>query len=83
MKQHSIFDAGRLAACVACLVAGLVGCGGGVDSGGTGSPVALSAGPVSGLGSIVVNGVRYELAGRRSWTRTTTRSRPTSCRSAC
>jgi Domain of unknown function (DUF5666) len=63
MKQHSIFDAGRLAACVACLVAGLVGCGGGVDSGGTGSPVALSAGPVSGLGSIVVNGVRYELAG--------------------
>jgi Domain of unknown function (DUF5666) len=63
MKQHSILDAWRLGASVACAVAGLISCGGGVDSGGTGGPVALSAGPVSGLGSIIVNGVRYDVAG--------------------
>ncbi len=47
-----------LAALVPLLV--LASCGG-VDSGGTGSPpVALAAGPVTGLGSITVNGVRFD-----------------------
>lgn len=37
-----------------------VACGGGVDSGGTGiSAQTLAAGPISGFGSIVVNGVHY------------------------
>jgi hypothetical protein len=35
-------------------------CGGGVDSGGTGGPAqSYAAGPISGFGSIIVNGVRY------------------------
>lgn len=39
-------------------------CGGGVDSGGTGSPVqSHSSGPISGFGSVIVNGVRYDDAG--------------------
>jgi hypothetical protein len=35
---------------------------GGVDTGGTGSPVSatFSAGPITGFGSIIVNGVRYD-----------------------
>lgn len=48
----------------ACLVlAQLPGCGGsgGVDSGGTGmNTPTLAIGPISGLGSIVVNGVHYD-----------------------
>ena len=39
------------------VLAPLVSCGG-VDSGGTGSSIAY--GPVNGLGSIIVNGVRYD-----------------------
>lgn len=36
-------------------------CGGGVDSGGTGSPAqSHSSGPISGFGSVIVNGVRYD-----------------------
>jgi hypothetical protein len=39
----------------------IAGCGGGVDSGGTGAPVqSFSSGPITGLGSIFVNGVRYD-----------------------
>lgn len=37
------------------------GCGGGVDSGGTGREVSsFATGPISGFGSVVVNGVRYD-----------------------
>ena len=36
----------------------LASCGGGVDSGGTGGAVAV--GPISGYGSIIVNGVRFD-----------------------
>ena len=36
----------------------LASCGGGVDSGGTGGAVAV--GPISGFGSIIVNGVRFD-----------------------
>ena len=51
----------RLAASVLCSLALLVSCGGGVDSGGTGiQATELSAGPVSGLGSVIVNGVRFD-----------------------
>lgn len=40
----------------------LAGCGGGVDSGGTGtgSQRTVAVGTVSGFGSIIVNGVRYD-----------------------
>lgn len=47
----------------ALLLAQLPGCGGsgGVDSGGTGIDTpTLAIGPISGLGSIVVNGVHYD-----------------------
>jgi len=40
-----------------------VGCGGGdsgVGTGGTGSPQSFSQGPISGFGSIVVNGVHFD-----------------------
>jgi hypothetical protein len=47
--------AGLLAA--ALLIAHLAGCGGGVDSGGTG---IIASGPISGLGSIFVNDVRFD-----------------------
>ena len=38
----------------------LASCGGGVDSGGTGGAVAV--GPISGYGSIIVNGVRFDVS---------------------
>jgi Domain of unknown function (DUF5666) len=40
----------------------LVGCGGGVESGGTGvTPTTSSAsGPITGFGSVIVNGVRFD-----------------------
>ncbi len=44
-----------LLACAALLV----GCGGGVDSGGTGNGIYAS-GPITGYGSIVVGGVHYD-----------------------
>jgi len=47
--------AGLLAA--ALLITHLAGCGGGVDSGGTG---IVASGPISGLGSIFVNDVRFD-----------------------
>ena len=37
------------------------GCGGGVDSGGTGAPaVAFASGPITGFGSVIVNGVHFD-----------------------
>lgn len=48
------FAAGLLAAVVA-------GCGGGVDSGGTGvQPSSYASGPITGFGSVIVNAVRYD-----------------------
>ncbi|HEY0856558.1 MAG TPA: DUF5666 domain-containing protein [Albitalea sp.] len=45
-------------------VLAVAGCGGGVDSGGTGAPVvSFSSGPISGFGSIFVNGVHYDDSG--------------------
>jgi hypothetical protein len=61
----SLFDCVRspwrllAGAVVAAVVA--AGCGGGVDSGGTGAPAqSQSSGPISGFGSVIVNGVRYD-----------------------
>jgi hypothetical protein len=54
----------RLFASAAVAAALAAGCGGGVDSGGTGAPAQSQAsGPISGFGSVIVNGVRYEDAG--------------------
>jgi hypothetical protein len=55
-------------ALAALLVATLlaVGCGGGdsgVGAGGTGSPLSFSQGPITGFGSIIVNGVHFDDAG--------------------
>jgi len=41
------------------LALALAGCGGGVDSGGTGSPTYAS-GSITGFGSVVVNGVHFD-----------------------
>jgi hypothetical protein len=65
--MSSLFDCVRapwrlLAGAVVAVVVA-AGCGGGVDSGGTGAPVqAQSSGPISGFGSVIVNGVRYDEA---------------------
>ena len=44
-----------------------VGCGGGSDSGvgagGTGSPLSFAQGPITGFGSIIVNGVHFDDSG--------------------
>lgn len=49
--------AAALALMFSVVLAVVPGCGGGVGTGGTGS---FSSGPISGLGSIVVNGVRFD-----------------------
>ncbi|MEO8080413.1 MAG: DUF5666 domain-containing protein [Caldimonas sp.] len=41
----------------------LLGCGGGVDTGGTGAPMSFAQGPISGFGSIIVAGVHYDDTG--------------------
>ena len=43
-------------------VLALGGCGGGADSGGTGAPVssASASGPITGFGSVIVNGVHFD-----------------------
>ena len=39
----------------------LMGCGGGADSGGTGvTPQSYASGPITGFGSVIVNGVRFD-----------------------
>ncbi len=53
--RRAIHTLGALAA----LVAVLHGCGGGVEGQGTGS-VSYSDGPISGFGSIIVNGVHFD-----------------------
>ena len=41
------------------VLAVFAGCGGGVDSGGTGG-ASYASGPISGFGSVIVNGVRFD-----------------------
>ncbi|MGZ8253345.1 MAG: DUF5666 domain-containing protein [Burkholderiaceae bacterium] len=56
----------RLFAAIAAIVVviALAGCGGGlqagVGSGGSGAPLSVGLGPVTGFGSIIVNGERYD-----------------------
>ena len=51
----------RYAAAGGALVLALAGCGGGVEEQGTGTePPAYANGPISGFGSIIVGGVRYD-----------------------
>lgn len=45
--------------CIA-LVAAIAGCGGGVGVGGTGS---FASGPITGFGSVIVNGIRFDDSG--------------------
>ena len=47
-----------LRACTFAFILG--GCGGGVDSGGTGGAATYANGPITGSGSIIVNGVRFD-----------------------
>jgi hypothetical protein len=44
------------------LVLAFAGCGGGVDSGGTGAPASASSasGPITGFGSVIVSGVHFD-----------------------
>ena len=57
IRQGNLWARGLLAALAVLVLAS--GCGG-VDSGGTG---AVAVGPISGLGSIIVNGVRFDDSG--------------------
>lgn len=50
----------RAAVSMLLTMALLASCGGGVDSGGTGGAVAV--GPISGFGSIIVNGIRFDIS---------------------
>lgn len=52
----------RQAWLTAVCVTGLISCGGGggVDTGGTGLTAGYSSGPITGFGSIVVNGVHFD-----------------------
>jgi hypothetical protein len=50
-----------LAAAALALLSALPGCGGGVGTGGTGGEAAaFAAGPITGFGSVIVNGVRFD-----------------------
>jgi len=50
-----------LAVAAGLLAALAAGCGGGVDSGGTGvQPTSFASGPITGFGSVIVNAVRYD-----------------------
>lgn len=53
---------GRWAAVLALLAGVIAACGGGVGTGGTGS---FAVGPITGFGSIVVNGVHYDESSAR------------------
>jgi hypothetical protein len=64
-KLHKLLLAPRLLALLAAsaltLLAALPGCGGGVGTGGTGGEAAaFAAGPITGFGSVIVNGVRFD-----------------------
>jgi hypothetical protein len=53
--------AARRQARVLWLALAMAACGGGVDSGGTGvAPQSYANGPITGFGSVIVNGVRFD-----------------------
>ena len=56
---RSFFSRGR--ASLLLVAAFVTACGGGVDSGGTGAPAtSFASGPITGFGSVIVNGVHYD-----------------------
>ena len=57
---HCIGRLGRVWFRALLCVLVLSGCGGGVDSGGTGARAASARGPVTGFGSVIVNGVHFD-----------------------
>ena len=59
--DHSLALAGRHGLRALFVTLALVGCGGGADSGGTGvTPQSYASGPITGFGSVIVNGVRFD-----------------------
>ncbi len=57
LRNHSVRPWAR----ALWFVLALAGCGGGVDSGGTGAaPQSYASGPITGFGSVIVNGVRFD-----------------------
>ena len=51
----------RAVLCILLVAAAAVGCGGGVGTGGTGGNVtAYASGPITGFGSVIVGGVRFD-----------------------
>lgn len=64
-KPHFTWPVRRLPALLAAsalaLLSALPGCGGGVGTGGTGGEAtAFASGPITGFGSVIVNGVRFD-----------------------
>jgi hypothetical protein len=55
----------RLRALAAALLFAVAACGGGVETGGTGATGAYVEGPVTGFGSIIVGGVRFDESSAR------------------
>ena len=51
---------GRVWCCSLLFVLALGGCSGGVDSGGTGARALSASGPITGFGSVIVNGVHFD-----------------------
>lgn len=57
---HRIGRPGRVWFRTLLFVLALGGCGGGVDSGGTGARASSASGPITGFGSVIVNGVDFD-----------------------
>ena len=63
MSSHDLHCIGRLGRVwfrTLLFVLALGGCGGGVDSGGTGARAASARGPITGFGSVIVTGVHFD-----------------------
>ena len=58
--HHRIGRLGRVWVCALLFVLALGGCGRGVDSGGTGARASSASGPITGFGSVIVNGVHFD-----------------------
>ena len=61
----SLIHRWRALAAVSVLGLALAGCGGGSDGVGSGGTGTFSSGTITGFGSIIVNGVRYDDSGSR------------------
>ena len=59
MTRSHLTRAARLRCALAALLLALSACGGGVETGGTGAG-AYAQGPISGFGSVIVAGVRFD-----------------------